>query len=167
MTHILQEIHNLDIFHRDIKPSNIILQPDGQLVTIDFGAAKQAAIVTASGQRTRIYTPGYAAPEQERGEVSAQSDFFALGRTFVYLLTAKEPIDLHDSYRNLLLWRDKTTNFSSDFLDLIDRLMQEDPQQRPDSTATIFRKITALSPASYPSEPSTWHRSRLLSICPL
>jgi serine/threonine protein kinase len=146
LTQILQEIHNRGIFHRDIKPSNIILQPDGQLVAIDFGAAKQAAVVTASGQRTRIYTPGYAAPEQEQGEASAQSDFFALGRTFVYLLTAKEPIDLHDSYRDLLLWRDKTTNVSADFLDLIDRLMQADPRQRPDTTATIFREIAALSP---------------------
>jgi phosphate transport system substrate-binding protein len=146
LTQILQEIHNRGIFHRDIKPSNLILQPDGQLVAIDFGAAKQAAVVTASGQRTRIYTPGYAAPEQEQGEASAQSDFFALGRTFVYLLTAKEPTELHDSYRDLLLWRDKTTNVSADFLDLIDRLMQADPHQRPDTTATIFREIAALSP---------------------
>jgi serine/threonine protein kinase len=145
LTQILQEIHNRGIFHRDIKPSNLILQPDGQLVAIDFGAAKQAAVVTASGQRTRIYTPGYAAPEQEQGEASAQSDFFALGRTFVYLLTAREPTDLHDSYRDLLLWRDKTTNVSADFLDLIDRLMQADPRQRPDTTATIFREVAALS----------------------
>jgi serine/threonine protein kinase len=145
LTQILQEIHNRGIFHRDIKPSNLILQPDGQLVAIDFGAVKQAAVATASGQQTRIYTPGYAAPEQEQGEASAQSDFFALGRTLVYLLTAKEPVDLHDSYRDLLLWRDKTRNVSADFLDLIDRLMQADPRQRPDTTATIFREIAALS----------------------
>ncbi|PSB57362.1 serine/threonine-protein kinase [Chamaesiphon polymorphus] len=146
LTQILQEIHHRGIFHRDIKPSNIILQPDGQLVAIDFGAAKQAAVTTVSGQKTRIFTPGYAAPEQEQGETSAQSDFFSLGRTFVYLLTAKEPVELHDSYRNLLIWRDKTTNVSDNFLNLIDRLMQEDPHQRPDTTATIFREIAALSP---------------------
>jgi serine/threonine protein kinase len=145
LTQILQEIHHRGIFHRDIKPSNIILQPDGQLVAIDFGAAKQAAVTTVSGQKTRIFTPGYAAPEQEQGETSAQSDFFSLGRTFVYLLTAKEPVELHDSYRNLLIWRDKTTNVSTNFLDLIDRLMQDDPRQRPDTTATIFKEIAALS----------------------
>jgi serine/threonine protein kinase len=144
LTQILQEIHYRGIFHRDIKPSNIILQPDGQLVAIDFGAAKQAAIV--STQATRIYTPGYAAPEQQLGETFAQSDFFGLGRTFVYLLTSKEPIDLYDTYRNVLVWRDKAPQFSSDFLDLIDRLMQEDPHQRPDTTATIFSEIAALSP---------------------
>ncbi|WP_295620722.1 serine/threonine-protein kinase [Chamaesiphon sp. GL140_3_metabinner_50] len=145
LTQILQEIHYRGIFHRDIKPSNIILQPDGQLVLIDFGAVKEAA-ANIPGQRTRIYTPGYAAPEQERGEVVEQSDFYALGRTFVYLLTSKEPIDLYDAYRNALLWRDKTISVSSDCLDLIDRLMQENPQQRPVDTATIFREIAALSP---------------------
>ena len=144
LTQILQEIHRRGIFHRDIKPSNIILQPDGQLVAIDFGAAKQAANMSAQG--TRIYTPGYAAPEQMRGETYAQSDFFALGRTFVYLLTNKEPIDLYAPDRDLLLWRDKTINISADFLDLIDRLMQTDPHLRPDTTATIFRQIAALAP---------------------
>ena len=146
LTQILQEIHDRGIFHRDIKPSNIILQPDGQLVLIDFGAVKEAAANNIPGQRTRIYTPGYAAPEQERGEVVEQSDFYALGRTFVYLLTSKEPIDLYDAYRNALLWRDKAIHVSSDCLDLIDRLMQENPQQRPIDTATIFREIAALSP---------------------
>jgi serine/threonine protein kinase len=145
LTQILQEIHYRGIFHRDIKPSNIILQPDGQLVAIDFGAAKQAA-ANISAPGTRIYTPGYAAPEQERGETFAQSDFFSLGRTFVYLLTSKEPIDLHDAYRDVLIWRDKAPQVSSDFLDLIDRLMLVDPHQRPDTTATIFSEIAALSP---------------------
>ncbi|WP_373539980.1 substrate-binding domain-containing protein [Chamaesiphon sp.] len=146
LTQILQEIHNRGIFHRDIKPSNIILQPDGQLVAIDFGAAKQAAVSIGGGQATRIYTPGYAAPEQERGEAFAQSDFFGLGRTFVYLLTAKEPTDLYDANRAELVWRDKASLVSTDLLNLIDRLMQDNPLQRPDTTATIFREIAALSP---------------------
>ena len=146
LTNILQEIHRRGIFHRDIKPSNIILQHDGQLVTIDFGAAKQAAVSASGGQGTRIYTPGYAAPEQERGEAFAQSDFFALGRTFVYLLTAQEPMEIYDLDLDLLVWRDKAPHVSDDLLDLIDRLMQADPRQRPDSTATILREIATLSP---------------------
>ena len=115
-------------------------------MTIDFGAAKQAAVSASGGQGTRIYTPGYAAPEQERGEAFAQSDFFALGRTFVYLLTAQEPIEIYDFSRDLLVWRDRAHHVSSNLLDLIDRLMQADPRQRPDSTATILREIATLSP---------------------
>jgi serine/threonine protein kinase len=144
LTQILQGIHSRGIFHRDIKPSNIILQPDGQLVLIDFGAVKEA-IPTTHRQATCIYTPGYAAPEQQKpGQASSQSDFYSLGRTFVYLLTEKDPLDLYDAYQDRLVWRDKTKNISPGCLDLLDRLMQEKPEQRPNSTATIFREISAI-----------------------
>jgi serine/threonine protein kinase len=142
---ILQEIHDRGILHRDIKPSNIILQPDGQLVLIDFGAVKEAA-ANIPGQCTQIYTPGYAAPEQAQGEANVRSDFFSVGRTLVYLLTGKEPVDLYDTDRNCLVWRDRLNNVAANFLDLIDRLMQENPAQRPENTATIFREIAVLSP---------------------
>jgi serine/threonine protein kinase len=173
LTQILQEIHSRGIFHRDIKHSNIILQPDGQLVLIDFGAVKEAA-ANILGQATVIYTPGYAAPEQQQsGQSSVQSDFFALGRTFVYLLTTKEPAELYSSHQNLFAWRDKTSNISTNFLDLIDRLMQIDPRERPDSTATIFREIAALPPintrqgASYLPPQSLPQTETVLSITQL
>jgi serine/threonine protein kinase len=144
LTQILEGIHSRGIFHRDIKPSNIILQPDGQLILIDFGAVK-AGIPTTHRQATCIYTPGYAAPEQQKpGQASAQSDFYSLGRTFVYLLTEQDPLDLYDAYKDVLVWKNKTTNISPGCLDLIDRLMQEKPEQRPNSTATIFREIAAI-----------------------
>jgi serine/threonine protein kinase len=146
LVQILQKIHQQGIFHRDIKPSNIILQPDGQLVLIDFGAAKERDPNSAS-QATCIHTPGYAAPEQQTtGEASPQSDFFALGRTFVYLLTDTSPIELYDSYQDQVVWRPKAINISTGFLDLIDYLMQRTPSQRPENTAAIFKEIASLTP---------------------
>ncbi|MGK7874586.1 MAG: serine/threonine protein kinase, partial [Xenococcaceae cyanobacterium] len=94
LAEILHEVHGHNFFHRDIKPSNIILRADGQLVLIDFGAVRQVtATIMAGAQNTGIYTPGYAPPEQEKGYAVPQSDFYALGRTFVYLLTGKAPTD--------------------------------------------------------------------------
>jgi len=94
LANILHEVHKHKFYHRDIKPSNIILKPDGQLVLIDFGAARQVTkTVLAGGKNTGIYTPGYAPPEQSRGHSVPQSDFYALGKTFVFLLTGKEPSD--------------------------------------------------------------------------
>jgi serine/threonine protein kinase/ABC-type phosphate transport system substrate-binding protein len=155
LTQILHEIHSRGILHRDIKPANIILQPDGQLILIDFGAVKAAA-TQRLGQGTRLYTPGYTAPEQQTlGEASIQSDFFALGRTFVYLLTAKNPTNIYDSYRDLFIWRDQSANISANFLDLIDRLMHKDPHQRPNHTATIFQEIAALAPVN-PAQIATY-----------
>jgi serine/threonine protein kinase len=142
LARILESIHSRGIFHRDIKPSNIILQPDGQLVLIDFGAVKQTT--NTQGNFTHIYTPGYAAAEQERGIITPQSDFFSLGRTFVYLLTTKEPTELYSSYTDRVEWRDKTRNADPQLLDLVDRLMDNDAKLRPDSTATILRAIGTL-----------------------
>ncbi len=171
LTRILQEIHQRGIFHRDIKPSNVVLQPNGQLVLIDFGAVKEAAVLS-TGQGTQIYTPGYAAPEQQQmGGASAQSDFYALGRTFVFLLTGKRPTELYDASRDLLVWRAETTGISANFLDLVDRLMHKDFHQRPANTTALFQEIANLTRTASrqpkPFAPSPPTSSPVASSVPL
>jgi serine/threonine protein kinase len=145
LTNILKQVHSQGILHRDIKPSSIVLRPDGQLVLTDFGAATEAAADSLE-QSLQIQIPSYTAPEQyQKGEPSRKSDFFSLGRTFVYLLTAVHPISFYHSYKDSLQWRNKNENISPDFLDLIDHLMKEDPEQRPDSAVEIITAITDLA----------------------
>ena len=86
-------------FHRDIKPANIMLRPNGNLVLIDFGAVREVTDtllykVGKGRSLTGINSPGYAPPEQMNCKPLLQSDFFALGRTMVHLLTGKHPLDL-------------------------------------------------------------------------
>jgi eukaryotic-like serine/threonine-protein kinase len=120
LTQILEKIHYQQIFHQNIKPSNIILQPNGRLALIDFGAFKEVSN-NALGSNNCL-SPGYSPPaEQKLRRTLAQADLFALGRTFVYLLTQKEPIDLYDPEQNTLTWRNLTTDISPDFLDSISR----------------------------------------------
>lgn len=144
---LLHEVHSKKFFHRDIKPSNIIFQPTGQLALIDFGAVRQITATIMSGQQnTGIYTPGYAPPEQEKGYSVPQSDFYALGRTFVYLLTGKQPIDpeMYDHYNNALDWRKYATTADDNLKDLVDYLMAERANQRPPDTATLIQMIRAV-----------------------
>ena len=77
--------------------------PNGQLVLVDFGAARQIthtymAHLGDSGI-TAVSSAGYTPPEQEQGQAVPQSDFYALGRTLIYLLTARLPNDpaIYDS----------------------------------------------------------------------
>jgi serine/threonine protein kinase len=141
MIQILQPLHKQGIYHRDIKPSNIILQPDGQLVLIDFGAVSQSG---PSLSKTLIHTPGYTSPEQEKGKTSAFSDIFSLARTMVYLLTYQDPKDLHNVQHNEFRWRHLNDSITSDLMDLIDNMMHNEVRQRPNARA-ILETIASLN----------------------
>ncbi|GAB4176259.1 MAG: hypothetical protein Fur006_07190 [Coleofasciculaceae cyanobacterium] len=150
---ILQEVHSQNFFHRDIKPSNIMLRADGQLVLIDFGTAREVTETyltkQSSGQITGVISAGYTPPEQLNGQAVLQSDFFALGRTFVYLLTAQDPSKLYDAYADELRWREAAPNVSPQLADLLDRMMQRFPHQRPQTAGEILQQLAKISGDTY------------------
>jgi ABC-type branched-subunit amino acid transport system substrate-binding protein/predicted Ser/Thr protein kinase len=131
---ILDKLHRQGLWHRDIKPSNIMLKPDGQLVLIDFG--------TVGVGETRIISTYYTPQEQIEGKTVPQSDFFALGRTFAYLLTGRHPYDLpQDAETEQLVWRNLASPISNALAQLIDDLMAPAPINRPHNTQEIRRRI--------------------------
>ncbi|AFZ48148.1 serine/threonine protein kinase [Cyanobacterium stanieri PCC 7202] len=146
---ILDKIHQHNWFHRDIKPANIMLRNSGELVLIDFGTAReetQTYYQKMEGQQlTGIVSTGYTPYEQQNGQSVVQSDFFALGRTFVYLLTGQHPTSMYDPYKDLLHWRQETENVDRPLLDFIDGLMAKFPQDRPNNTGIIIRDLDNLS----------------------
>lgn len=81
------------IIYRDMKPANVMLKPDGNVMMIDFGTAKNYEIDL--GQTTGIGTIGYAAPEQYIGSgfgrTDARTDIYCLGITMYHLLTNVDP----------------------------------------------------------------------------
>jgi eukaryotic-like serine/threonine-protein kinase len=150
---ILQEVHSQHFFHRDIKPSNIMLRADGHLVLIDFGTAREVTdtYVTkqATGEVTGVISAGYTPPEQFNGQAVPQSDFFALGRTFIYLLSGKDPSKLYDSYADELRWRDAASLASPQLADLLDHMMARFPHQRPQTAAEILQQLEQISSDTY------------------
>ena len=146
---ILHLVHGKQYFHRDIKPPNIMLRPNGQLVLIDFGTAREAtytylAKVGVGKQITAVVSAGYTPPEQANSQAVTQSDFFALGRTFVYLLTGQHPLKFYDSHNDVLRWR-QAANISPSLADFIDNLMARRPGDRPHNTQVLLQRIEELA----------------------
>lgn len=81
------------IIYRDMKPANVMLKPDGNIMVIDFGTAKNYEIDL--GETRGIGTIGYAAPEQYigsgLGRTDARTDIYCLGITMYHLLTNIDP----------------------------------------------------------------------------
>jgi WD40 repeat protein/predicted Ser/Thr protein kinase len=146
LAEILDYVHHKGFFHRDIKPSNIMLKPNGQLVLIDFGTVRQITQTVIKGRKiTVVVSYGYTAPEQAEGRANRQSDFFALGRTFVHLLTGKFPEDLPKKPgTGQLIWRDKARHVSRSLADFIDELMAPSVKNRPDNTQSILQRLNEL-----------------------
>ncbi|MGJ5633166.1 protein kinase domain-containing protein [Nostoc sp. CALU 1950] len=160
LVEILDEVHRTEIFHRDIKPSNIILQSSGQLALIDFGVARRVtdtylAKVSGSGgsstgrggryEITSVSTPRYSPLEQVNGQAVPQSDFYALGRTFVQLVTGIQLMDLPtDKKTGNLIWREQTPQIDKPFADFLDELMAPLPGQRPQTTRVILQRLEKL-----------------------
>lgn len=82
------------LIHRDLKPDNIMLLEDQRSIKmIDFGTARDLGRTAQERMagKTRVYTEGYAPPEQIVGKPEARSDLFALAATLYHLVSGKAP----------------------------------------------------------------------------
>lgn len=147
LTDVLHLVHQHNYFHRDIKPENVMLRSTGQLVLVDFGAARQITQTymaqLGDSDITAVSSAGYTPPEQEQGQAVPQSDFYAMGRTLIYLLTAKMPNDpaIYDSRTNAFNWRPLATQISTPLADLVDALIAPAAMARPQTTEEILDRL--------------------------
>ena len=93
----LQFAHRQLIVHLDIKPSNVIVTTGGEVKLLDFGIAKllgggnTVPSEETGTQVQRPLTPGYASPEQLKGEpVSTATDVYGIGCLLYELLTGSQ-----------------------------------------------------------------------------
>lgn len=146
LLNILAQVHSAKLLHRDIKPSNIMLRPNRQLVLIDFGTVRELTRTYINklgwSDVTQVYSVGYTPPEQIEGQAVVESDFFALGRTFVHLLTGIYPAELpKNPQTNQLIWRDRAPQVSTWLAYLIDELLAPLPQHRPGNAQSILERL--------------------------
>ncbi len=155
---ILKFVHQQNVIHRDIKPENIIRRRgDGKLVLIDFGASKQLSATVSAKQGTKIGSFGYASLEQmENRQVYPASDLYSLGATCFHLLSGVKPWELwkKQGYSWVSNWQLHLRQPVSQELEcILDKVLQEDYQQRYQSAEEILQDLHSQAPLP-PNIPS-------------
>ncbi len=148
---ILHVLHQQHVLHRDIKPSNIMLKAEGSLALVDFGTARSVTNISGDPSEklgTQVVSSFYTPPEQMRGLAVTRSDFFALGRTFVYLLTCTDLSVFYDSSTDTLNWRHAAPDLTPDFMAFLDGLMVPNIKERPATAIEILQQLKTLIAAS-------------------
>jgi serine/threonine protein kinase/predicted TPR repeat methyltransferase len=147
---ILDFVHKTNVIHRDIKPSNLIRRKlDSKFVLIDFGAVKELSTLVLDSQEQRtctqmVGTQGYMSPEQMAGKPTFASDIYALGRTAIYALTGRSPLELENqSTGESLNWRQEC-QVSQELAAILDKMCNPRYSQRYHSVAEVLEDLEVL-----------------------
>jgi serine/threonine protein kinase len=144
----IETAHLLKIWHRDLKPENILYDTDtNKLVVADFGIAHfeedflQTTVLTQSNERLANFQ--YASPEQriQGSIINHKADIYALGMILNEMFTRIPPQGV--DFKVIA-----NVAPSYEYLDkLVFKMMQQLPDQRPNSIDEIKKELIALNNA--------------------
>ena len=164
----LEKAHQAGVIHRDIAPDNVIL-PEGRVdraKIIDFGIARSAAAggTLLGGQFAGKYN--FVSPEQLGlfdGNVTNRSDIYSLGLVLAACALGR-PLDMSGSQVAVIEKRRQVpdlTGIDPPLRDLIEAMLQPDPNDRPRSMAEVADWPTYDGP-----EPQDFEKTRIYTSPP-
>jgi serine/threonine protein kinase len=147
---------DFDIVHRDIKPSNVMITRAGLMKLGDFGFVKSKLDKELGYEGMVLGTPDYIAPEQAMGkdDVDYRADIYSLGATLYHMLTGRPMFDGTPS--KVMLAHTRTPmpdprsyrpSLSDDVVNVLQRMLAKDPNQRYANINSLFADLEALRDA--------------------
>ena len=139
---VLEYLHGQDppVIYRDMKPANVIRKPDGSLILLDLGIAREYK-QDREQDTTTLGTRGYAPPEQYGGaQTDIRSDIYSLGMTAAELLTGCPP-DQDPYLYQTHPFRKLRPEISKEFDSILNRCLAFSPQDRYDSCRELMQDL--------------------------
>ncbi len=163
----LKEVHAVNILHRDISPDNIFIKKNGQVVLVDFGAARQA-VSTKGRSLSIILKPGFTPEEQYRskGVQGPWTDIYAIAATIYRAITGQMPPESLDRLAEDTLVPPSRLgvaiggNEERALLKAMAVRAEERFQTVTDFQEALLGKSTPLQTPSTPPAEATWQISR-------
>lgn len=166
----LEHAHEHSIIHRDLKPENVIVTSQGIAKLTDFGLSRSltARISQEGGIVGTVY---YLAPEQAlRQDVDSRADLYALGVMAYEMVTgrlpftADDPLGVISQHLNAPVVPPSTynSNIPPALEALILRLMSKNPDDRPESAASVRAALDRIY-----EEPQEYDTTLLAALSPL
>jgi serine/threonine protein kinase len=163
-TRALTAAHRLNLIHRDIKPANLMLVREDEdeegevLKLIDFGLAKSVAAPghDVSQRSLPVFTPAYASPEQcQELPVDIRADIYSLGYTLWFMLTGAAPFRGRSTFEVQSkqinapppLAELDAADVPGPVRDLLARMLEKEPADRPQNPGELRREIEACQSA--------------------
>ncbi len=168
----LGAVHDAGVVHRDLRTECVMVVPaaasgqapgvqitPGIVKIVDFGFAKRAQGTDDNTSLTGSMpgSPRALAPEQVLGQkVDARADLFALGVLLYELLTARSPFaarTMVDTARRILEHAQPSVRrinqqIPAALSDLVDKLLEKDPAERPQNAGQVFEGLQEIASQS-------------------
>ena len=157
----LTAAHAAGIVHRDVKPGNVLVRPDGRVTLTDFGIASTAGDPSITSTGLLLGSPAYIAPERARGGTpEPPSDLWSLGATLFTAVEGRPPFDHDDPLATLTAVvtdeHDPFDRAGPALAAILDRLLDKDPQRRPEPAALRpMLQAVAADPSAQIALPAT------------
>ena len=163
----LSYLHKQGYVHRDVKPDNFLIDPSGEAKLIDFALCvkRKGLVGRLLGGRGKIQgTRSYMSPEQIRGQaLDERADIYSFGCTLYELMGGRPPFT-GVSTNDLLMKHLRTApplleaanrNVTSEFGQLVRRMLAKEPNARPTSMDDVVRELKAIQVfKSVPTPPN-------------
>lgn len=140
----LRVIHRIGMVHLDIKPGNVMVDAEGKVVLIDFGASKIIEPGAATLSAAMLNTPGYAPLEQTLvriDRIGEWTDLYAVGGTLFKLVTGHTPANAQEIIDEGEAAFKFPDHVSQPVRELIKWMMNKRISERPHSADEVISRI--------------------------